>query len=430
MFAEGVSAIFNQLKKQIRWLTGGAATPPGELVDLEGLERFNRRVLIELAEQHGNIFKIKEEGRPQICLMGLERGRALLRQHAASLRPVNIDITALVSAGFMRLMAGKTHKKYRNALIAAVKSFDTNSAQADVDTIVTEALHRYHAARLDLEDAATSFHDTVTDISTGFLVRLFFGARPGSERYKELVARFFRLGPHGVVWNIGETQKREFAEICETLNTLAIDDEAPGDASYFSAIVRDGNLDEIMLGNLIYMVEIGRYDMGGLFRWIAHNAAVASDWASKIADETDAKAAREIARAFVLETLRMDQSERLTREITDGFTFEGFEFPVGWRVRICLWETHKDPDNFALPFDFDPGRFLAETPSSNAYSPFGLDHHQCPFSASSVALGTQFLLSLLRDFNVSAVNDGASIRGAYHWEPSVDFSVNLSFRTD
>lgn len=418
--------IFQSLLKNVRRLSGSPVLPPGELIDLESLERFNRKVLIELADQHGEMFKICEEGRPQICIMGLERGRNLLSQHAASLRPVNIDLTSLFSAGFMRLMAGETHKRYRNALIAALNELDTVSAQNDLDVIAIQALRRYQKARPDPEFAAQAFRDALSDISAGFLIRLFFGARPGSELFEQLVTQFYRLGPHGVVWNVTEIQKREFKEICATLSELTHNDVLADNSNILSTVFHGGNLDETMLGNLIYMVEIGRYDMGGLFRWIARNAAVHADHSAKIATESDAIRSREIAQAFVRETLRMDQSERLIREVTDGFRFEGFDFQKGWRVRICLWESHKDATSFADSFTFNPDRFLISMPSSNVFAPFGLDNHQCPFSAISVSLGTQFLQSLLRNFQISAVNDGASMRGPYHWEPPIDFSVTLS----
>lgn len=404
---------------------GKPPLPPGELDDIESLERFNRRILIERSAKHGPVFKIKEEGQPQICVVGLDRGRALLKGHAQSLHPVNIDITPIVKAGFMRHMSGDAHKHYRSALISAVTSLATDAAMEDCNKIARDALQRFADAKIGGDDAPIALHDTLSELSTGFLIRIFFGLRPGTASYQTVAALFQKLGPHGVVWNVGDPQKRAFDAIAATLRDLLTVDSAAAVSNVISSVDQNGHLDATMLGNLIYMVEIGRYDLAGLFTWICRNVAVSPDIANQMRAEPDRKVARDLARAFALETLRMDQSERLIRKVTSDFTFQGFQFPKGWRVRVCMWESHKLPENFTAPFDFRPQRFLQSPPSPNIYSPFGLDHHQCPLSAVSIALAAQFVLTLTGSYDVTGMNDGPSVRGAYHWEPPVDFYVNL-----
>ncbi|MEY8098501.1 cytochrome P450 [Falsihalocynthiibacter sp. S25ZX9] len=399
--------------------------PPGELEDLEKLERTNRFILSDLSAMHGPIFKIKEEDRPQICVVGLELGRALLKTYAESLQPVNIDITPVLAAGFMRHMTGSEHIHYRAALTKAVNSMSVEGTQEDYRAITLAALQKYSEAKLKGDDAASMLHDTLSEISTGFLIRLFFGLRPETVEFAEVCQLFQRLGPHGVVWNVGDNQKLAFDALVAKLGTLLATDVGETDDCVISTINNNGQLDSTMLGNLIYMVEIGRYDMAGLFLWICKNAGLSGEYSDQIRNEADVKTARGLARAFVLETLRLDQSERLIRRITQGFTFEGFKFPKDWRVRICMWESHKLPDKFENPFDFAPSRFMNNAPSPNVYSPFGLDHHQCPLASVSVALGARFLTCLVGNFRVLPVNDGPSVRGPYHWEPPVDFYVEL-----
>jgi cytochrome P450 len=399
--------------------------PPGDLVDLESLERSNRRILLEMSGLHGPVFKINEENHPQICVIGMERARALMRDHADRLQPVNIDITPIVEGGFMRHMSGDTHKSYRSALVAAVMTVDMTSVQQDCEDIARLALRDYSHALQTGDDGPVALKDALSSISTGFLIRFFFGMAPGQGGFTTIAELFRNLGPHGVVWNVGDVQKNAFSAIAERLNChLDSRSEDSKNNVLFSAST-SGKLDATLLGNLIYMVEIGRYDMAGLFKWICQKVAVSSEYVGRIRDAENTKIARDLARAFVLETLRMDQSERLIRRVSDEFNFEGFRFPEGWRVRVCMWESHKSGENFDDPFDFRPERFLENAPSPKIYSPFGLDHHQCPLSSVSVTLGVQFLLALVRNHDVTAVNDGPSVRGPYHWEPPVDFFVRL-----
>ena len=75
------------------------------------------------------------------------------------------------------------------------------------------------------------------------------------------------------------------------------------------------------------------------------------------------------AEAFTLETLRMDQSERLMRNVGRDIRFEGWLIPAGSLVRVCMWEAHKDPDAFPRPFVFDPSRFLNDVSAGERFSP-------------------------------------------------------------
>jgi cytochrome P450 len=124
--------------------------------------------------------------------------------------------------------------------------------------------------------------------------------------------------------------------------------------------------------------------------------------------------------------LRMNQSERLMRHVEQDISFDGVFIPRGWRVRVCLWEAHKDPTAFADPFVFDADRFLPMGPSPDEYSPFGLDRHQCPFASLSLDLASRFVACLARDFEITPENIGPPVRGGYHWEPAIGFGVRLT----
>ena len=116
------------------------------------------------------------------------------------------------------------------------------------------------------------------------------------------------------------------------------------------------------------------------------------------------------------------------RNVRRGFVFDGFYVPRGALVRACMWENHKDPDAFPAPFAFDPSRFLNPSQFGDSYSPFGLDHHQCPLSSLSIHVAMAFLTALAGRYTLEKVGLGRPTRGPYHWEPGPDLAMRLSPR--
>jgi len=143
------------------------------------------------------------------------------------------------------------------------------------------------------------------------------------------------------------------------------------------------------------------------------------------ADPAGAVGGKSVTEAFVLETLRMDQSERLMRDVRREFVFDGWLVPRGSLVRVCMWEAHKEQQSFPQPFVFDPARFLGDGLAADRFSPFGLDHHHCPLAGPSVEIAMAFLLALARSYVVDGRHFEPAVRGPYHWEPSTRFEVTL-----
>jgi cytochrome P450 len=409
--------------------------PPGKPVLLTETERYDRNALLKLAHIHGSIFSASDIEGPMVCIVGLPLGRRFLKENAANLRPVTLDVSALFPKGFMRQMEGNTHKAYRKALKEAVSTLVIND-MADVLVAISAArLQSFAEENGEKSHTSHAYMSALSDIATGLLLRVFFGVKPDVEHYGRLMGLFKQLGPHGLVWNIGEPQVSAFNalrdELLKMAQAVTINSEAIVPNCIFYSMVKQDTLDDTSLGNIIYMVEMGRYDMKGLFRWISKFAADTPSYLSRIAksvESNDAVESGALTQAFVQETLRMDQSERLMREVKDDIEFAGFLIPKGWRARICLWEIHKDSSVFPQPFKFDPSRFLSSRPTPDEYSPFGLDNHQCPFAGIAMSLGGYFLQALASGYQVTPVNQGTSVRGGYHWEPAPNFSVVLASR--
>lgn len=403
--------------------------PPGDFVALDRLERANRRLLIERAADFGPIFKGLMENRLAVCVVGHGLGRRLLKEHSASLRPVAIQLEPLVPKGFMRQMGGDCHHRYRRALVHGVNAVDFDMVEPLLERIVSEALVDY-AGRGPHEERPHAWADTLSVIASGMLVHVFFGERPGTATFDGLMAGYRRLGPHGVVWHLSTRQLEAFDDLRRQVAGLLHSDRGPAAGALLAAMASQGSLDATMIGNLIYMVELGRYDLRGLLRWISKYAGEHGTWLERIASEavTPVRGSRSAAEAFVLETLRMDQSERLMRNVLRDIVFEGYLIPKGAMLRVCMWEAHKDADAFPQPFEFDPSRFLDDAPAGERFSPFGLDHHLCPLASMSVQLATAFLRVLARCYTISTCDGDRAVRGPYHWSPAPGFAATLTAR--
>jgi hypothetical protein len=205
------------------------------------------------------------------------------------------------------------------------------------------------------------------------------------------------MSPNGFAWRVGPQQRAAFEVIRRRLIALRADGgEGVLPDSVLGRLVQDNAVDLTTIGNLIYMVEMGKSDFAGFFFRIAK--FLDEDWSmlQRISRSEKSDLGLSVARAVVLETLRMEQSERLMRSAKRDFIFDGFLFPKGAIIRICLWEAHKDADVFANPFGFSADRFLTATYTADQFSPFGLGHHKCPAADTTVQLGSLFVESYAR----------------------------------
>lgn len=414
-----------------RALRQGHPLPPGDTINIPAAEAADRTLLLRLAEQHGPLFRALYGGDLLVCVVGVGLGRRFLKEHAASLRPLAPRLEALFPKGFMRQMEGEDHREYRGALVRGLTALASDDMASDLEAITAAALDAYRWGPAAGPGAPQAYRNALSVIASSMLARLFFGAEPGSPLMGRLLGLYGRLGPDGFVWEIGADQKEAYGALRDTLRGLQETRAASPSPAFASSLLgrlsEAGPVDETLLGNLIYMVEAGRYDVHCLFRWLSHYGAENADWMDRIAaaDRQNPDHADTLAEAFILETLRMDQSERLMRNVTHDIVFDGHTIPKNAMVRICLWESHKDEDVFADPFAFDPLRFLDTDGPGGAFSPFGLDHHHCPFSSVSIRLSTAFLRPLARAYTLESVGDGPAVRGVFHWEPATDFAVVL-----
>ena len=405
--------------------------PPGDLVNLDACERIDQRFLLKRFERLGPIFKAIGGRRLQVCIVGIPRCREFLKTYGQNLTQVTVKLDSLFPGGFLRKMDGEPHRKYRQALSRALDEDLVTANQRALQDIIEDGLRRYATAHRGPVGSVQDYKHTLSAIMTGLLIYLFFGAPFRSGAFDELIQAFRRLGPEEFEWWIGAEQKRHYLAIRQLLLRQLAEPRSVIDGWLDTCVLRrmrrDGTLDETSLGHLIYMVEMGRFDMYSLLRWLTKFASANLHLLARITAENPPVSAGQIslAEAFVLETLRLVQSERLMRVVNRDLIFEGYLIPRFSSVRLCMWESHKAAETFAEPFTFKPDRFLSGYVTPDQYSPFGMDHHICPLAKINIQLSVLFVQILAAQYSPEGFGDGEALRGRYHWEPAKNFTVSL-----
>lgn len=402
-------------------LMRSASLPPGSFSrELDEIERNDRRSLLQLSRCEGPVFKGQAWNDIWVYVVGLQRSRRILQDFESFLQPVTIDTHSLFPKGLLRQMQGETHRHYRRALVEAFKS--SSIANGCIGDLCDAQFRDLAAEGVALRREADAFRNLLSEIALKELMVSVLGVEPETPLYDALSLEFEELGGNGLVWNIGLRQQRAFGRIEKLLSGGKVES-----SSLLERLKNAGHLDQAMLGNLIYMVEMGRYDLAAFFRWLTWFCSLRPKDLELMSAESDQTGS--YARAFVQEALRLEQSERLVRHVKKDFVAEGYLFPKGFKVRFCLWESHKLDESFEDPWNFDANRFVAERPARDRFAPFGLDAHQCPFGTYTITLGAAFVSALSRYFRLQAPAIESPVRGLYHWEPPPSFSPVLEPRS-
>jgi cytochrome P450 len=396
-------------------------------------ERHDRRYLLRRSADLGPVFKGLAWDDLCICIIGLDRCRKLTKEHASDMNQYTIELEQLIPKGFLSAMGKDDHRHYRTAVQSSLKNILDEEGEIILSRIATEGLRSFATNNGVDGDSSEAFSSAMSGIATSMLAWLFFGAQEGTRIHAKILAHFAELGPYGLVWNPQQRQDIAFRafrdDMHEEAGALKDGTSELSPNGMLGRMISKGVLDETLLGNLIYQAEMGRSDIKNFFRWLTRHVADDPSVLDRIrTDESNGMSKhskRSLAGAFVVETLRTDQSERLIRRAINDFVFEGMLIPKNALIRLCLWESHHDPQTFPDPHAFDSGRFTNETPTRSQFAPFGVDNHQCPFGDPVIRIGTIFVRAMASRFDLTPIAEGPPVRGGYHWEPAPHFSVQL-----
>lgn len=399
--------------------------PPGSFTPLSEEESKNPRFLLDRKKIYGPVFKVFLDGKMTTCVIGLPLGRRFLADHESSSRAATTDLRPLFPFGTLRQMTGEAHRRYRRIFIEAFKNTRIDSHKVAVSQALDELVQQLASTK------GTRNFETVRSLFKMYLTKIFllliFGIDRSSNNLEELILLFDRYAPNGTVITVQREHAEAYAEIRALIlkHAEALRPEESS-SSLLGRLVSDGMLDETAVGNLIQMTEAGRFDVMGLWAWLIKLLGDNQECLSQLAVTSPNSVSRErFSRALVLEALRLEQSEFVLRVATSNIVFERFLIPKRSRVRIAVWESHKDHVNFDKPFEFNPLRFLEKRPGPEAYSPFGMDQHLCLGADWVVSLSAMFVERLGDSLRWNWEGSQKVGQGVFHFQPDGESKIRF-----
>jgi cytochrome P450 len=394
----------------------------------------HQRFLLQKSQLYGPIFKFSWERTLSTGIVGFPAAREFLTENDCRISGISQDLSPLGEFTHARNLSGEAHSTCKHHLVQAMPLSGIDERQSALRAFITGELTTFAERCAEQQPTAGDLKDLTRFLASGMLVIVLFGVLPGSSEFQALVDAYIALGPSGFEWTLGPSQVEGYREIeGMTRKLVAGMNEAQlnsAEAGFLREFARADGTDRLIMINLLTMIEMGRYDLASLLRWIFSLLSDNRHIVSRLQEEQrkDADDLHALSEATVFETLRHVQSESLARRADEDIVFRGYFIPRRSYVRICLWETHKDPVTFRDPFHFDPDRFLRNKFDINSYSPFGLGKHRCVAADAVVHLATLFVRELTGGFEWQATGNGDPVLLFSIWEPSPEFTIRLKMQ--
>ena len=422
------------------WLTRPSAgrregLPPGSLSLVPVRQFTEEEFLARHIERYGPVSKTTWptlSSAPLVCVHGLRRGADVLRQHAAQLAPVGIAFDPLIPAGFLRNMAPDDHRHYKRVFEEAFSEAVVEARRPDCEAAVERGL-------LSLAEASSAAggadpHGFLLRTTVAAFAPLFLGVERGTPEFERLDEIYDDMGQFVEMTSLDSGSGRRHRAAAEELEQILVGSARSITAarstgrqpapSFLAELLRDrpdAVEDRNVTLNLVFLLRTTSGDVAGLLHWIVKTLADNPDWGARLREDADDG----LAERVVLETLRLHQSEFIQRRVLEPLELDGYTIPPSWYLRVCVHESHRDPEVFPDPERFDPDRFLGRRPSRYEYSPFGRLEHRCIGVPTTMLLAVTFVTRLARDFDLAVVRDGPPEFNRYHWRPSRHLRVRV-----
>jgi cytochrome P450 len=256
------------------------------------------------------------------------------------------------------------------------------------------------------------------------MLRLFVGLTPGSAEAEDAASqlavigdevrgrrgtRRFRAADSAAQQIVSIIRRQESA----VLTAVASGREPP--PSFLATLLREypNALDDPTISaNLAFLIRTTTTDVTGLLHWIVKMLGDNNECLVALRRSPDSSG---MAERVVMETLRLHQSEYIARDVRQDIELGEFVVPAGWKLRVCVHESHRDPAVFADPDRFDPDRFETRF-NRHQYSPFGTHGHTCLGTETTRMLAGAFVQQLAHGYELVVASDGP-LDWRYHWRP-------------
>jgi cytochrome P450 len=405
--------------------------PPGSLSLVASFEAiFDHRFYLKQAQRYGPVFKMMQFNKPLVCVVGLEKGHELIHQPDVILGPAPQPFSAEIPGGFLRYMAPETHAAYALKFRTAFSRNVTTAAEP----VVREAI------RSDLERMAQDSRSNGGTQTSAYMqhamfvsfARLIFGFTPESDEMKSFRETCRLFDAQDLAQPLRPEPRKALSELrSQVLRQIDRLRENSGEECVLTEwlLANPGTPDQTVLDNFLFLFRIGVNNVSSLLRWVLKMLGDHPEWGERVRREGNAVEQSALAERIVMETLRLEQSEYIYRVVKRTMAIDEYRIPPGWRFRLCVRESHRDPTIFESPDSFDPDRFLDRKGNRSEYSPFGTDRHACIAVQSSHVVAQILVEELTRNYQWEVTRDGPRERPPrhwHHWEPSSRFALSLS----
>lgn len=384
-------------------------------------------------QTYGRVFKANLFDEPIVCVVGVREAMELFHEHGDSLTPLgNMPWNRFIPGGLARWMTGDTHQHYRRLLAGSLgaRLIGRNGElmQGEIDRTLTlmadESAGRGAAAPLPY----------VEDLVFGIWAGLFFGIPRESGSFERLEAAYevISIEKHAPT-RIVRPALRDLLDIVSP--GIARHGQGAGENGLSNTLLgevlsRDGGAlsDPMTMINLIYLMETSSLDVTGLLMWLLKDAADNPQYLDELRLIGEDSSPLSLANRMVSESVRLDQSEFLHRLATEDISFRGVVIPKGWMVHVCIHESHRDPQIFENPDEYNPDRFLGSGYQGD-YAPFGIDGRACVGVPLTREFSRRLLQQLAVGYEISIVEDGPrELSAQRHWAPSSSMQLKLKAR--
>lgn len=388
----------------------GRGEPPGDrspvawVRDLARRDAYQRRF-----DRHGPVVVGSQFGRSVVCIHGIERGQRLLREHRSAVGPSPLPFTQQMMGDFLRYMDDETHDRYGPMFRRALSREVTDAVRPAVTTATGAMLTEVGADPVDPRPAVRRIVETA-------LVQAWFGVARDAASTDPLVTAFVTafhaFSARPIQHRADRAARSGLADLRSITRRLAAVASAPGaPPNVLSGIMAldPDQPDDVAVDNLAFMLRIGTANTAALAAWGLQLLAGAPEIRRRLAGGEAG-----LADAVVNETLRLAQSEYLYRRLRHDVDFDGYRLRAGWLVRICVAESHRDPERFECPAAFTD-RFVGDRPPQHVFAPFGVDRHACNASGLAIGIVGTVLTAVAADPAVRIVPATDVVRDLRHW---------------
>jgi len=404
--------------------------PPGRLVIAPTGPWKDYLYYFKQAERHGSIFKMCHFVRPMVCIVGLPAGKEFLLLNDRNTVTPPMPFNDSIPEGFMRYMAPDRHHAYRDRMKRVF------SDREFLDRKLDRVSHAFRQGLLQMAESEEPANPAphIAQMCFAIMAELFFGVSPGSDRFERLCRCYSSIDYRNALTTSTSSVEESLREIEE----IVLESAASGD-HLFSRFIADAQPagqfkadDPTLLRNFIFLMLTSWIDVSDLLTWVFKLMNDHPAWSSRMREallsghDSANHDKHQLATSIVRETLRLEQSEYLMRRATQDIEFRGYRIPANWLVRICIRESHLDPEHFDRPREFDPNRFLNPEPGRQHYAPFGMHEKSCMGTVITLWVGQQFVFEVARGPDWQVVQDGPRELGAFHWRPSSRYRVRAA----